>query len=171
LKSSFKQRNPILSLKFTSSFFKNQFINFAIYFLPKNYNFFLKIMSIKQVATSLAPKAIGPYSQAVIANGFLFTAGQVPFIPETMEIVEGDIQVQTRQCLKNLKAILEEAGSGFDKVVKTTVFLKDMNDFIKMNETYSEMFGEARPARSAVEVARLPRDVKVEIECVAVVPK
>lgn len=125
---------------------------------------------MKHVATALAPKAIGPYSQGVIANGFLFTAGQVPFIPETMEILQGDIQAQTRQALKNLEAVLKEAGTSFDKVVKTTVFLKDMNDFAKMNETYAEMMGDARPARSAVEVARLPRDVKVEIECVALVP-
>jgi 2-iminobutanoate/2-iminopropanoate deaminase len=133
---------------------------------------------LKQVSTAKAPKAIGPYSQAIIANGFVYTAGQVPFIPETMEIIQGilwlilgDIQVQTRQVLVNLKAVLEEAGTSFDHVVKTTVFLKDMNDFVKMNEVYAEMFGNARPARSAVEVARLPRDVKVEIECVAVVPK
>ena len=125
---------------------------------------------MKHVATDLAPKAIGPYSQGVIANGFLFTAGQVPFIPETMEILQGDIQAQTRQALKNLEAVLKEAGTSFDKVIKTTVFLKDMNDFAKMNETYAEMMGNARPARSAVEVARLPRDVKVEIECVALVP-
>jgi 2-iminobutanoate/2-iminopropanoate deaminase len=126
---------------------------------------------IKQVATAKAPKAIGPYSQAVIANGFVYTAGQIPFIPETMEILDGDIQAQTRQVLINLKAVLEEAGSSFDHVVKTTVFLKDMNNFTKMNQVYAEMFGDARPARSAVEVARLPRDVQVEIECVAVVPK
>ncbi|KAJ3362892.1 hypothetical protein HDU91_003201 [Kappamyces sp. JEL0680] len=121
--------------------------------------------TIKHVATAKAPAAIGPYSQAVIANGFVFTAGQIPFIPETMEILQGDIQAQTKQCLVNLKAVLEEAGTGFDNIVK------DMNDFAKMNETYSEMMGSARPARSAVEVARLPRDVKVEIECVAVIPK
>jgi 2-iminobutanoate/2-iminopropanoate deaminase len=127
--------------------------------------------SIKHVATEKAPKAIGPYSQAVIANGFVYTAGQVPFIPETMKILEGDIQAQTRQVLLNLQEVLKAVGTSFDHVVKTTVFLKDMNDFAKMNETYAEMMGNARPARSAVQVARLPLDVQVEIECVAVIPK
>ncbi|KAI8892263.1 Endoribonuclease L-PSP/chorismate mutase-like protein [Globomyces pollinis-pini] len=126
--------------------------------------------SIKHVSTSLAPKAIGPYSQAVIANGMVYTAGQIPFIPETMEILDGDIQAQTKLALSNLRAVLKEAGTDFNNIVKTTVFLKDMNDFSKMNETYAEMMGDARPARSAVEVARLPRDVLVEIECVAVIP-
>lgn len=127
--------------------------------------------TIKHVSTLLAPKAIGPYSQAIIANGFVFTAGQIALNPTTMEILDGDVQAQTKLCLQNLKAVLEEAGSSFDKIVKTTVFLKDMNDFSKMNETYAEMMGSARPARSAVEVARLPRDVLVEIECVAVTSK
>ncbi|KAJ3273606.1 2-iminobutanoate/2-iminopropanoate deaminase [Blyttiomyces sp. JEL0837] len=127
--------------------------------------------ALRTVATELAPKAIGPYSQAVIANGFMYTAGQIPFDPATMEIVGKDIQTQTTQALKNLRAVVEAGGSSFDRVVKTTVFLKDMNDFAKMNEVYSKAFGDARPARSAVEVARLPRDVLVEIECVAVVDK
>ncbi|EGF77450.1 hypothetical protein BATDEDRAFT_14021 [Batrachochytrium dendrobatidis JAM81] len=126
-------------------------------------------MSTKIINTSKAPAAIGPYSQAVVANGFVFTAGQIPLITETMTILDGDVQAQTRLVLTNLKNVLEAAGSSFDKIVKTTVFLKDMNDFVKMNEVYSEMMGDCRPARSAVEVARLPRDVKVEIECVAVV--
>lgn len=124
---------------------------------------------LRTIATANAPKAIGPYSQAVVVNGFIYTAGSIPLVPTTMEIVQGDVQAQTKQSLQNLKAVLEAAGSDFSHVVKTTVYLKDMNDFGKMNETYSEMFGDARPARSAVEVARLPRDVKVEIECVAVV--
>ncbi|KAJ3255560.1 hypothetical protein HK103_006196 [Boothiomyces macroporosus] len=119
-------------------------------------------MTLQHVATDQAPKAIGPYSQAIIANGFVFTAGQVAFIPETMELVKGDVQVQTKQALTNLKAVLAKAGTSFDHI--------DMNDFAKMNETYSEMMGAARPARSAVEVARLPRDALVEIECVALIP-
>ena len=130
-------------------------------------NFRQMTTQIKQVVTAQAPKAIGPYSQAVVANGMVYTAGSIPLVPETMEIVDGDIQEQTRQSLFNLKNVLEAAGSDFDHVIKTTVFLKDMNDFVKMNETYAEMFKSARPARSAVEVARLPKDVKVEIECVA----
>ncbi|KAJ3104392.1 2-iminobutanoate/2-iminopropanoate deaminase [Phlyctochytrium planicorne] len=109
----------------------------------------------------------GPYSQAIAANGFLYTAGQVPFDPVTMEVVGNDIQTQTTQALKNLRAVVEAGGSSFDRVVKTTVFLKNMNDFAAMNDIYAKAFGDARPARSAVEVARLPRDVLVEIECVA----
>ncbi|KAJ3041029.1 2-iminobutanoate/2-iminopropanoate deaminase [Rhizophlyctis rosea] len=124
--------------------------------------------TLTHINTDKAPKAIGPYSQAVVANGMVYTAGQVAFDPKTMEIVEGDVQVQTDRVLTNLKAVLEAAGSSFDKVVKTTVFLKNMNDFAKMNEIYAKHFGDARPARSAVEVARLPRDVLVEIEAVAI---
>ncbi|KAJ3022433.1 UNVERIFIED_CONTAM: hypothetical protein HDU68_009157 [Siphonaria sp. JEL0065] len=120
-------------------------------------------MSLRQVYTENAPKAIG----------FVYTAGQVPFDPVTMQIVGTEIQGQTTQALKNLRAVVEAAGSSFDKVVKTTVFLKDMNDFVKMNEIYAQAFATSQfqPARSAVEVARLPRDVLVEIECVAVVDK
>ncbi|KAI9326767.1 Endoribonuclease L-PSP/chorismate mutase-like protein [Zopfochytrium polystomum] len=125
----------------------------------------------RHVATELAPKAIGPFSHAVAANGFLYTAGQIAFDPTTMEIVGTDIQTQTAQALKNLRAVVEAGGSSFDRVVKTTVFLKDMNDFAKMNEVYAKAFGEARPARSAVQVARLPRDALVEIECVALIEK
>ncbi|KAJ3295911.1 hypothetical protein HDU79_008036 [Rhizoclosmatium sp. JEL0117] len=130
-------------------------------------------MSLHQVSTKNAPAAIGPYSQGIVANGLLFTAGQIPFDPVTMEIVGTEIQSQTTQALKNLKAVVEASGSSFEKVVKTTVFLKDMNDFAKMNEIYAQAFGSNKfpPARSAVEVARLPRDVLVEIECVAVVDK
>jgi 2-iminobutanoate/2-iminopropanoate deaminase len=119
------------------------------------------------VQTAKAPDAVGPYSQAVIANGFVYTAGQIPLIPGESKIVEGDIQAQTRQVLENLQAVLEGAGTTFANVVKTTVFLKDMNDFAKMNEVYAQFFPETPPARSTVEVARLPRDVMVEIEVIA----
>ncbi|KAJ1559539.1 2-iminobutanoate/2-iminopropanoate deaminase [Cladochytrium tenue] len=119
--------------------------------------------------TPFGPSTTGPYSQAIAANGLLFTAGQIPFDPATMTVVGSDIQTQTAQALRNLRAVVEAGGSSFDRVVKTTVFLKDMNDFAKMNEVYAQAFGDARPARSAVEVARLPRDVLVEIECVALI--
>ena len=115
-----------------------------------------------------APAAIGPYSQAVKAGNLLFVSGQVPFVPETMEIVEGDVKAQTAQSLKNLQAILKEAGADFSNVVKTTVFIKDMNEFAQINEVYAEYFGENKPARACVEVARLPKDVKVEIELIAI---
>jgi len=132
-----------------------------------------KAMSLqRQVQTDKAPSAIGPYSQAIVANGLVFCSGQIGVVPETGVVVEGDIQAQTRRCLQNLQAVLEEAGSGLNLVVKTSVFLKDMNDFVKMNETYAEFFkSDPKPARAAVEVARLPKDVIVEIECVALVNK
>ena len=123
---------------------------------------------MQRVQTDQAPAAIGPYSQGIIANGFVFTAGQVPFDPQSMQLVEGDIAVQTEQVMKNLSAILREAGASLQTVVKTTVFLRDMNDFVGMNEVYERHFGEHKPARSTVQVARLPRDVAVEIEAVAV---
>jgi 2-iminobutanoate/2-iminopropanoate deaminase len=121
------------------------------------------------VRTENAPESIGPYSQAIIAEKgkLIFTAGQIPMDPNTGSLVNGDIEAQTVRVLKNLSAVLEAAGSGLDSVIKTTVFLKDMNDFPKMNRVYETFFEENPPARSAVEVARLPRDVKVEIECVA----
>jgi 2-iminobutanoate/2-iminopropanoate deaminase len=119
------------------------------------------------IHTDDAPAAVGPYSQAIAANGFVYTAGQVPLVPETGALIEGDIKVQTRQALTNLKAVLEAAGSSLQQVVKTTVFLNDMGDFHAMNEIYAEFFGEAPPARSAVEVARLPLDAQIEIEAVA----
>ncbi|MBU5335826.1 RidA family protein [Intestinibacter bartlettii] len=125
-------------------------------------------MTNKVIHTDNAPAAIGPYSQAVKAGNLLFVSGQVPFVPETMEIVEGDVKAQTAQSLKNLQAILKEAGADFSNVVKTTVFIKDMNEFAQINEVYAEYFGENKPARACVEVARLPRDVKVEIELIAV---
>jgi len=126
-------------------------------------------MGKKVVRTENAPEAIGPYSQAIIAEKgkLIFTAGQIPMDPNTGSLVNGDIEAQTVRVLKNLSAVLEAAGSGLDSVIKTTVFLKDMNDFPKMNRVYETFFEENPPARSAVEVARLPRDVKVEIECVA----
>jgi 2-iminobutanoate/2-iminopropanoate deaminase len=123
---------------------------------------------MQRVQTDQAPAAIGPYSQGIIANGFVFTAGQVPFDPASMQLVEGDIAVQTEQVMKNLSAILREAGADLQTVVKTTVFLRDMDDFVAMNEVYARHFGEHKPARSTVQVARLPRDVAVEIEAVAV---
>ena len=124
---------------------------------------------IKPVATDRAPEAIGPYSQAVVHNGIAYLSGQIPLDPATMQIVEGDIAVQTERVFENLRAVLEEAGSGFNKVLKTTVFLKDMADFPRMNEVYGRYFGSALPARSTVQAAKLPRDVQVEIDCIAVV--
>lgn len=125
-------------------------------------------MKHQVIHTDNAPAAIGPYSQAIKAGNMLFVSGQVPFVPETMEIVEGDVKAQTAQSLKNLQAILKEAGADFSNVVKTTVFIKDMNEFAQINEVYAEYFGENKPARACVEVARLPKDVKVEIELIAV---
>lgn len=119
--------------------------------------------------TDAAPAAIGPYSQAVIVDSFVYTAGQIPLDPATMEMVDGDIQRQTERVMENLKAVLEAAGASLKSVVKTTVFLKDMDDFAAMNEVYARYFGDHRPARSAVEAARLPRDARLEIEAVAVV--
>jgi len=127
-------------------------------------------MSIETLHTDHAPKAIGPYAQAVKANGFLFTAGQIPLHPDTMEVVDGDVAAQTEQVLANLSAVLQAAGCGFGDVVKTTVFLRTMDDFAAMNAVYSRVFGEAKPARSTVAVAGLPRNVSVEIELVAALP-
>ena len=123
----------------------------------------------RTVQTADAPKALGPYSQAVVANGFVFCAGQIPLDPATGDLVKGGVAEQTQQVLKNLRAVLKAAGSDLDRAVKTTVFIKNMNDFAAMNEVYGkpEYFGASTPARSTVEVARLPRDVLVEIEVVA----
>lgn len=124
------------------------------------------------ILTQNAPPPIGPYNQGILASGsFIFTAGQIPIEPQSGQLVQGDIKVQTRQVLNNIKAILEQAGSSLSKVVKTTVYLKDMNDFASMNEVYAEFFRSDFPARTTVEVARLPKDVKVEIEAIAVVEK
>jgi 2-iminobutanoate/2-iminopropanoate deaminase len=125
---------------------------------------------VNTIATSDAPKAIGPYSQAVSAGGFLFTAGQIALDPATMEVVSGGITEQTERVFANLAAVLKAAGLGFSDVVKTTVFLRDMADFAAMNEVYARHMGDHRPARSTVAVAGLPRDVWVEIELVAKLP-
>lgn len=125
---------------------------------------------LRGVQTDQAPAAIGPYSQAIIANGFVFTAGQIALDPATMQVVGGDdAAAQTERVMQNLAAILETAGSSLSSVVKTTVFLKDMDDFGAMNEVYGRHFGEHRPARSTVQAAKLPKDVRVEIEAVGVV--
>ncbi len=121
------------------------------------------------IATSSAPKAIGPYSQAVVYNRLAFVSGQIPTDPATGQIVEGEIAAQTERVLENVKAVLEACGSSLGQVLKTTVFLKDMTDFPKMNEVFGRYFQENPPARATVEVARLPRDVKVEIEAIAAV--
>lgn len=123
---------------------------------------------MKQIATTAAPGAIGPYSQAIEANGFVYASGQLPIDPATGMFPEGGICEQTRQSLLNAKAILEAAGSGLDKVVKTTVFLSDMGNFAAMNEVYSEFFQAPFPARSAIAVKSLPKNALVEVECVAV---
>jgi|Deesub1362A_J573_1020465.scaffolds.fasta_scaffold00213_3 2-iminobutanoate/2-iminopropanoate deaminase len=121
----------------------------------------------KEVKTKNAPEAIGPYSQAIVTNGFVFASGQIAIDPHTGRLIDGDIEQQTRQVLTNLKAVLEAAGSSLDKVVKCTVFLQDMNDFARMNAVYAEFFRPPYPARAAVQVARLPKDVKIEIEAIA----
>ena len=119
------------------------------------------------VSTSDAPQAIGPYSQAIKAGGFVFTAGQVAIDPATGQVVPGEVSAQTERVMKNLAAILEAAGSGLEKAVRSTVFLRNMNDFAAMNEVYGRYFASAPPARSTVEVARLPKDVLVEIDVIA----
>jgi 2-iminobutanoate/2-iminopropanoate deaminase len=127
-------------------------------------------VSVQLVSTDKAPAAIGPYSQATIAGGFLFTAGQIPLDPATMEIVTGDIEPQTRQVMANLREVITKAGVSWKDVVKTTVFLQDMADFPRFNEVYSAAIDGARPARSTVQVAALPRGVSVEVELIAKLP-
>ena len=122
---------------------------------------------IEIVSTPNAPKALGPYSQALKVGNFVFCSGQIPINPSTNEITAVTVEDQTRQAISNLSAVLAEAGTSLANVVKTTVFVKDMNDFAAVNGVYAEMFGDTKPARSCVEVARLPKDVKVEIECIA----
>jgi 2-iminobutanoate/2-iminopropanoate deaminase len=122
---------------------------------------------MEAVASDRGPKAIGPYSQAIKANGFVFLSGQIALDPATQQLVEGDVTRQTERVLENLKAIVEAAGSSFERAVKTTVFLADMNDFAAMNEVYARYFSPHSPARSTVEVARLPRNVRVEIDLIA----
>lgn len=125
----------------------------------------------KAIETADAPKAIGPYSQAIVANGFVFAAGQIGLDPKTGKIVEGGIEAETEQALKNLEAVLKAADSDFENVVKTTIFLSDMNDFAKVNEIYGRFVMAPFPARATVQAARLPRDAKVEIEMTAIVKK
>jgi 2-iminobutanoate/2-iminopropanoate deaminase len=122
---------------------------------------------MKIISTPNAPAAMGAYSQAVVSNGFAFLSGQIPLDPATAKIVDGDIAEQTERVLENLKAVLKACGTSLTKVVKTTVYLKDMGEFAKMNEVYARYFPENPPARATVEVARLPRDVRVEIDCIA----
>ncbi len=124
--------------------------------------------ALEKVQTGGAPAAIGPYSQAITHGGLVFTAGQIPLDPASMQLVEGDVAAQTERVMQNLSAVLEAAGASLGSVIKTTVFLSDMNDFAAMNEVYGRWFGEHAPARSTVQAARLPRDAKVEIECIAV---
>ncbi len=119
------------------------------------------------IATPNAPQAIGPYSQAIRANGFVFVSGQIPLDPATGQIVEGGVAEQTERVLANLEAILKAAGSALDQVVRTTVYLKDMGEFVAMNEVYARFFPREAPARATVEVARLPKDVRVEIDAIA----
>jgi 2-iminobutanoate/2-iminopropanoate deaminase len=124
-------------------------------------------MNKETVATDRAPKAIGPYEQAIKVGEFVYTAGQVPIDPRTGNLVEADIAAQTRQVLENLKAVLEAAGSSLDRVVKATVFLKNMGDFAAMNDVYAQYLGKSKPARSTVAVAELPRDALIEIDFIA----
>ena len=123
---------------------------------------------IESVATDRGPKAIGPYSQAIRANGFIFLSGQIPLDPKTQQVIEGDIAAQTERVLENLKGVVEAAGSSLQRAVKTTVFLADMDDFAAMNEVYARYFVSHPPARSTVEVSRLPKNVRVEIDLVAI---
>lgn len=127
-------------------------------------------MSIEVISANNAPKAVGPYSQAIKIQNLVFTSGQIPIDPATGDIVDGGIENQAKQVLENLNAVLIEAGTGFDSVIKTTVYIKDMNDFVLVNKIYGQYFKEPYPARSCVEVARLPKDVSIEIEAVAIVP-
>ena len=122
---------------------------------------------MRTISTPNAPSAIGPYSQAQISGNHLYTSGQIPLVPETMEMVTGSIEAQAEQVLKNLSAVLATAGTGWDRVVKTTVFLTDLADFVVFNAAYEKALGNAKPARSTVQVAALPRGAKVEIELIA----
>ena len=122
---------------------------------------------MKTICTSSAPAAIGPYSQGIVVDGFLFTSGQIPLVPEDMSFVDGTIEEQTNRVLCNLDAVLVAAGTSWSRVVKTTVFMTDLADFGKMNALYEQHLGDARPARSTVQVAALPRGAKVEIELIA----
>ncbi|MBX3073512.1 RidA family protein [Candidatus Obscuribacterales bacterium] len=125
---------------------------------------------LQAIQTDKAPKAIGPYSQAVKANGFVFVSGQIPIDPATSQLAQGSVAELTKQVMRNLTNIIETAGSSLDNVVKTTIYLKDMSDFEEVNAAYAEFFPNHKPARATVEVARLPKDVKVEIDAIAVCP-
>lgn len=127
-------------------------------------------MGKEVIATKNAPAAIGPYSQAITANGFIFTAGQIPLDPATGKLVEGDVTAQTERVMENLAAVLAEAGSSFEQVVKTTCFLANLDDFAAFNAVYARYFTAAPPARSTVQAARLPAGAQVEVECVALLP-
>ena len=127
-------------------------------------------VSTEVIATDRAPTAIGPYSQAIKANGFVFTAGQIPLDPATMQVIPGDVAVQTEQVMRNLEAVLVAAGSSFARVVKTTCFLADLADFPAFNAVYARSFPASPPARSTVQAAKLPMGVLVEVECVALAP-
>lgn len=122
---------------------------------------------LQTITTEKAPKALGPYSQAIAANGFIFCSGQIPLDPATGSLVQGPIAEQTRQVLNNLSQVLQSAGSDLSKVVKTTVFLRSMRDFEEMNAVYAEFFAGSKPARSTIEVSQLPKDAKIEIEAIA----
>jgi len=124
-------------------------------------------MEKKMIFSEQAPEPIGPYSQAVQIENFIFTSGQISINPKTNELVSGVVQEQTRQVIENLKSVLEEAGSALENVIKTTIYLKNMNDFTEVNQVYASYFGHSQPARSTVEVSRLPKDVLIEIDCIA----
>lgn len=126
-------------------------------------------MSKTIITTASAPEAIGPYSQAVSANGFVFCSGQVPFEPSSMELVSGSIAEETTRCMENLEAVLKEAGTGLDHVVKTTIYVTNMDDFAEVNEAYASFFSSEPPARATVGVAALPKGARVEIECIATI--
>lgn len=125
-------------------------------------------MERKIIRTSAAPEPIGPYSQAIEAQGFIFTSGQIAIDPQSGSLIQGSVTDQAHLVFKNLQAVLQEAGSSLDAVIKTTIFLKDMNDFAAVNDVYASYFGKGLPARSTVEVSRLPKDVLVEVDCIAV---
>jgi 2-iminobutanoate/2-iminopropanoate deaminase len=124
-------------------------------------------MSARTISTDRAPKAIGPYSQGIAASGFLFLSGQIPLDPVTGDLVQGTVREEVTRVMENLKAVLEAAGSGLDRVVRTTVFLTDLKDFAAMNEVYARYFGAHRPARSTVQVAALPKGARVEIDAIS----
>ena len=126
-------------------------------------------MTKKVIHTDRAPEAIGPYSQAIQAGDFLFLSGQIPLVPKTGELVKGDIRIQTRQVLENIRGVLESQGSGMKDVVKATIFLKEIGNFNQVNEIYATYFPSSPPARSTVEVAKLPRDADIEIEMIALI--